>query len=144
MAVDLRIVTLSAGAIALSAVAVALVKRRKVTPEELERRRRAFVTRYRRTIEGLITDADADSIHYTYELRGIEYFASQDVHALRNRLPADPSRLIGSVSVRFEPANPANSIVLCEEWSGLPAIPELAETRSNPTKEESECKSPSI
>jgi hypothetical protein len=144
MAVDLRILTLSAGAIALSAVAVALVKRRRVTPDELERRRRAFVSAHRRTIEGLITDADADSIHYNYELRGIEYFTSQDVHALRGRLPSDPSRLIGPVSVRFEPANPANSIVLCEEWSGLPATPELPETRSNPAKEETECKSTSI
>ena len=93
--------------------------RRRVSPEELERRRRLIVNRHRRTIEGFITEANSEIIHYQYELRGVTYFASQEIKHLLDNLPPDPSRLIGPVSVRFEPNNPANSIVVCEEWSGL-------------------------
>jgi hypothetical protein len=39
-------------------------------------------------------------------------------------LPRDPGRLIGPASVKYEPANPANSIVLCEGWSGLKLVSE--------------------
>ena len=77
------------------------------------------VNRSQRTTEGLITEVSEDLIHYQYELRGVAYFASQDVSTLRERLPEDPSRLIGRASVKYDPRNPANSIVLSEDWSGL-------------------------
>ena len=35
------------------------------------------------------------------------------------QLPAEPDRLIGVVSLKYSPKNPANSILICEEWSGL-------------------------
>jgi hypothetical protein len=103
---------------------------RRLSPEERERQRRLDVNRHARTYEGLITDADRDIIHYTYEVRGVEYYTAQDVRPLRDLLPADPERLIGSVGVKFDPNNPANSIVLCEEWSGLPKIPEAIEEKT--------------
>lgn len=102
-------------------LAVYIVFQRRITPVEKERRRRAFVNRGSRTIEGLISEANADLIHFQYELRGVMYFASQDVSALHPLLPLNPERLIGAVSVKYDPRNPANSIVLCEDWSGLSA-----------------------
>lgn len=116
---DPRIVIPFALAASAAVFTVLTWLRRKVTPEELEHRRRITVNRHRRTIEGFITEADSEIIHYQYELRGVTYFASQDIKHLLDRLPPDPSKLIGPVSVRFEPKNPANSIVVCEEWSGL-------------------------
>ncbi len=113
---------LGATAVALAASVALFIKLRRISPEERERRRREAVSRNRRSIEGLLTEASDQIIHYQYDLRGVSYFTSQDVSALRDRLPADPSRLIGPVSVRYEPNNPANSIVLSEEWSGLPAL----------------------
>ena len=71
-----------------------------------------------------ITEAGPDLIHYQYELSVVTYFASQDVSALLASLPADPTRLVGAVSVKYDLKNPANSIVLCEEWSGLPVSKE--------------------
>lgn len=121
----------------LAGAAVWFVRRRRVTPEERERRRRLAVNRGRRTIEGYITEASEQIIHFQYELRGVAYFASQDVSTLRAQLPADPARLIGPASVRFEPRNPANSIVVCEEWSGLPLGPEG--TRTEEAKEKTTC-----
>jgi len=92
---------------------------RRVSPTEKERRRRLKVNRNLRTCEGLIMEAADSMLHYSYELRGVQYFASQDVSALRAFLPEDPNRWIGPANIKYEPRNPANSIALCEEWSGL-------------------------
>ena len=56
---------------------------------------------------------------YFYSVRGVEYHATQDVSDVAHILPADAWTSIGPVSVKYDPRNPANSIVLCEEWSGL-------------------------
>ena len=78
------------------------------------------VNQTQRTAEAIVTEATAELIHFQYELRGVRYFASQDVSALGPFLPADVTRLIGPVSVKYDAKNPANSIVVCEEWTGLP------------------------
>lgn len=106
--------------VVLGGATLLILWKRRLTPDERERRRRLAINRKRRTIEGFITEATSEIIHYQYALRSVEYFASQDVSSLTQFLPAEPSRLIGPVSVRFDPQNPANSIILCEEWSGLP------------------------
>ena len=113
-----------AGGVALSAgllsLAVWIVYMRRMTPAERERRRRMQVNKTQRTTEATITEATAEMIHFQYELRGVRYFASQDVSVLGAYLPEDVTRLIGPVSVKYDPRNPANSIVICEEWTGLP------------------------
>ncbi len=98
-----------------------LVVRRKPTPEELEKRRRLMVNREGRTIEGEISDADPHRLHYVYSVRGVEYAATQDIDSLLAYLPCEPSRVVGEVSVKYLRNNAANSIIVCEEWSGLPA-----------------------
>jgi hypothetical protein len=94
-------------------------RRSRVTPAERERRRRnALVAR------GKITDATLVEIQdtvlvYTYLVRGVEYTASQDVGSLIEQMPSAMGLGVGSVSVRYNSGNPANSIVLAENWSGL-------------------------
>ena len=73
---------------------------------------------------GKMGDANLLDIHdnllvYSYAVRGVEYTASQDISKLRPFLPDDVASLAGHVSVRYDARNPANSIVLAEEWSGL-------------------------
>lgn len=113
-----------AGGIAASAgllsLAIWIIYQRRMTPLERERRRRALVNKTQRTTEAIVTEATAEMIHFQYELRGVRYFASQDVSALGSYLPEDVTRLIGPVSAKYDPRNPANSIVVCEEWTGLP------------------------
>lgn len=112
------------GALSLALAAVSvflLVRTRRVTPEEKERRRRAGVNQHRRAVEGFLHEVSENSLYYHYELAGVEYSASQDVSALTGLLPGDLSTLIGPVSVKFDPRNPANSIIICEDWSGLGA-----------------------
>jgi hypothetical protein len=95
--------------------------RGRPTPEELERRRRAALQREGKMGDGEIVDVEADSasIVYSYSVAGVVYTASQDVSALQSLLPRDVMTMVGPVSVKFDPRNAANSMVLCEEWSGL-------------------------
>ena len=67
----------------------------------------------------MIKEATGDALYYSYSVGGVQYEASQDITALRDRLPAEPERLIGWSGMKYAPNNPANSILICEEWSGL-------------------------
>ena len=84
-----------------------------------ERRRRLDVHARGNMADGTVIDIRGDELYYSYTVRRIEYTAAQDVSAVRDRLPADPWVLIGPATVKYSPRNPANSIVVCEEWSGL-------------------------
>ena len=92
---------------------------RERNPERRERKRRQFVNQRGRLGDALITEASDSVIYYAYSIHGVHYTASQDVTTLREKLPPDPERLIGVVSMKYAVKNPANSILLCEEWSGL-------------------------
>ena len=93
--------------------------RRRPTPEEIERLRRLTIHRLGKVGDAQILDVEDDSIVYSYSVSGVVYTASQDTTNLEQKLPADRMSMVGPVSVKFDPRNPANSIVLCEEWSGL-------------------------
>ena len=67
----------------------------------------------------MINEVTADALYYSYSVGGVQYEASQDITALRDRLPAEPERLIGWSGMKYSSNNPADSILLCEEWSGL-------------------------
>jgi len=81
--------------------------------------RRLEVNERGRLADGYITEASESSIFYTYSVRGVEYAASQDVSMLHELIPGETERLIGPVSLKYLGANPANSIIVCEHWSGL-------------------------
>jgi hypothetical protein len=105
--------------------------RRLHDPVERERKRRLSVNARGRMGEAMITDIRDGIVYYAYEIRGVAYAASQDLTALRERLPEDPSVVIGHAALKFNPQNPANSIVLCEGWSGLRAAPEAMFARTS-------------
>jgi len=56
-------------------------------------------------------------IVYNYRIAGVTYEAAQDVTALSDLVRDVRTDL--PVQVRYEPHNPANSIVVAETWSGL-------------------------
>jgi hypothetical protein len=97
--------------------------RKRPTPQEIERQRRMAIHQEGKIGNGQIIDvvseSEAISIVYSYSIAGVVYTASQDVTDLHDKLPADRMSMVGAVSVKFVPRNPANSIVLCEEWTGL-------------------------
>jgi hypothetical protein len=105
----------------LGAIAFAVLRHRRnrITPEEAERQRRLEVNGTGKLGACDILDIDSESIVYSYLVAGVEYTASQSISALRELMPDDSMSAIGPARVKFDPRNPANSIVICEHWNGL-------------------------
>jgi hypothetical protein len=101
--------------------------RSRLSPERREQRRRLDLNAHGRLGDALLTECDDNTLYYTYQVRGVHYAASQDVSSLREQLPGSPERLGGMVNMKYAAQNPANSILLCEEWSGLRAAPRAAD-----------------
>ena len=97
-------------------------QRSRITPEERERRRRFMLVSSGKMGDADLVDFGEGSLVYSYDVRGVEYTASQDVSRLKALLPGDMASL-GVVQVKYDPHNPANSIVLAEDWSGLHSAP---------------------
>ncbi|HTP36550.1 MAG TPA: hypothetical protein VMJ75_30450 [Candidatus Acidoferrales bacterium] len=108
---------------AVLAILVALLgyrayRRSRITPEERERRRRAWLVATGKMGDATLVEVRDTLLFYSYAVRGVEYTASQDIAVLGEKAPSGYS-INGSVSVKYDARNPANSIVAAEEWSGL-------------------------
>jgi hypothetical protein len=101
MSPSAELAALAGVAAVLIALAIFIVMRVRGTPEKRERKRRLSVNRMGRLGDALITEATDAVIYYTYSIRGVQYTASQDVTALREKLPAEPERLIGIASLKY-------------------------------------------
>ena len=116
-----------------------LLRRRRRDPAERERRRRLGVNVAGRMTDGTIVDIQqtgdgasspsAKLIFYEYSVRGVTYSTAQDVSSLDEIAAGDLSRCLGSARVKYRARNPCDSIVVCEEWSGLPRSPRLTPER---------------
>jgi len=95
-------------------------KESRVPPEERERRRRAELVARGKMGDANLVELRDHMVFYSYAVRGVEYTASQDVTLLTPYLPAELSLTV-PIAVRYDPRNPANSIVVAEQWSGLRA-----------------------
>jgi hypothetical protein len=116
--------------VALAAAGVWLLRRKRPTQDELERARRRFLVQSGRLVDGMLLDvADLDAgdghtltmLIYNYRIGGVDYDCSQDVTALGGTLDPKQVRAGFPCTVRYQPGNPQNSIVVAEEWSGLRA-----------------------
>jgi hypothetical protein len=93
---------------------------RRATPADRERRRRLYVNARGRTGNATIFDFHDGVVCYNYWIGGVKYTASQEVTTLLELLPPDPGTLIANpATLKYLARNPANSIVVCEEWTGL-------------------------
>jgi hypothetical protein len=120
MRTGLELAALSGLSIALIVLALWIVLQvRERNPERREFKRRLFVNQRGRLGDALITDATDSVIYYAYSVHGVQYTASQDITTLRDQLPGEPERLIGVANMKYAVRNPANSILICEEWSGV-------------------------
>jgi len=143
----------AAGLFAVAGIGVWLWRRRPRDPLEVERNRRAHLSRVGRIVaaeileinevapEGNGASAPAPGGHskkaggaragqslsstprsvvfYTYTISGVTYETAQDVTGLEER--ACLKQLIAGqpASVKYDPANPGNSILVADDWSGL-------------------------
>jgi hypothetical protein len=105
-------------AVLLALIGFRIWKSSRVTPHERERRRREALAAHGKMGDATLLEVRDGLLFYAYLVRGVEYTASQDVSNLVQQMPADLSR-VGVVAVKYDPRNPANSIVIAEQWSGL-------------------------
>jgi hypothetical protein len=122
------------------------LRRKPEDASELERQRRAYLNRVGRIVEGQVLEvvnyqdssrqaknpglfskraavATANGkqklLYYTYSISGVTYETAQDITGLEEQ--AHLSRVIAGqpASVKYDPSNPSNSILLADDWSGL-------------------------
>ena len=98
---------------------VARYFRRTRSPEERERRRRIRLHVNGRLTEVTIFQADAGILQYGYEIGGVAYDTTQDISTLLDYLPRPAEQLLGTAVAKYDPNNPANSIIMCEHWLGF-------------------------
>ncbi len=95
--------------------------------EERERLRREHLVLHGRIIDGSVLDwseqpnsSDLGTLMYRYYISGVSYECAQDLTFLKGTaLVVDTTCLGRPASVRYDPKNPANSIIIAEGWSGL-------------------------
>jgi hypothetical protein len=132
-----------AGLGVLAAVGLYFVFRKK--PEDadaMERQRRAYLNRIGRIVEGQVVEVSGQSgvapasngsaaaalapvgappklLYYAYSISGVSYETAQDVTGLEEQ--AHLSRVVAGqhASVKYDPSNPSNSILLADDWCGL-------------------------
>jgi hypothetical protein len=125
-----------AGGVALGAFAVWLLLRKRPSAEERERERRRFLVQSGRLVDGMlldVTEVEAEDgraltmLIYSYRIGGVDYECSQDLTDIRGVVDSGQVRAGFPCSVRYQPGNPQNSIVVAESWTGLrggiPVIP---------------------
>jgi hypothetical protein len=116
------------GGVAFGIAGYALLRRRSKSAATVERERRDLLGEIGRITDGTVLDVQelvedpqrpATLLIYHYDVAGVSYEASQDVTYLRQWINLQSCRLGVPTSVRYDPANPVNSMVVSERWSGL-------------------------
>ena len=128
-----------AGALLLLVVGLLLACRRRKTPEDRERERRQRISQHGRITDGNILDVQevelngrgwAQMLIFQYDVAGVTYEASQDVNHQRQFIDLYSCRLGLLASVKYDPHNPGDSLVISETWSGLRKPPICVRPRS--------------
>jgi hypothetical protein len=122
------------------------LRRKPEDESEIERQRRAYLNRVGRIVEGQVLEVvnyqntsqqiknsgrfskrtvaspangKQKLLYYTYSISGVTYETAQDITGLEEQ--AHLGRVIAGqpASVKYDPSNPSNSILVADDWSGL-------------------------
>ncbi len=125
------------------------VLRKPESPEDEEKRRRSQLNQVGRIVEGLVVELVESQggsapeaaptmfsrrngaspvaggnglrrlVRYSYSIAGVTYETAQDVTGLEERLCLERIASGQPASVKYDPSNPSNSILVADDWSGL-------------------------
>lgn len=136
----------TAAAGAAAALLIYWLRRRPDSPDDIERQRRAFLNKIGRICEGQVIEmveragaSDSSSparrigqkrispgnavgrklLCYSYSISGVTYETAQDITGLEQRVRFDRLAAGQPASVKYDPSNPSNSILIADDWSGL-------------------------
>ena len=114
----------------LTALTLWYTLRKRPTAEELERARRLFLVQSGRIVDGMLLDVcevqavdgrTLTMLLFSYRNGGVDYECSQDITDMPGVVDVTQIRAGFPCSIRYQPGNPKNSIVIAEHWSGLRA-----------------------
>lgn len=122
-----RLVTAAVITCAAVGAAYSWARSGRKTPEQQEVGRRQRINEFGRITDGTVIDAHevrqgegfAQLLVYQYDVGGVSYEASQDVTHLRQFIDLHTCRIGLPASVKYDPHNHGNSIVIAEGWTGL-------------------------
>ena len=123
-----RLYSLVLGSVGIVLALYFLLRRKPKSAEELERQRREWLDSVGRITDGTVIDVhelpfenqrSSTMLIYQYDVAGVSYEASQDVTYLRQWVNLHSCRLGLPTSVKYDPQNPGNSLVVSERWMGL-------------------------
>jgi Protein of unknown function (DUF3592) len=129
---------------AISLIAYAFI-RPAVDSEQAERKRRLHLNQIGRIAEGQIVElmenaaesplvkkklfgahsrplADNRTRHlvsYSYAISGVTYHTAQDITGLESQVHLDKLVAGQPASIKYDPSNPTDSILVADDWSGL-------------------------
>ncbi len=110
-------------ALAAGALGVGIALKRRKTPEEKERQRRLLINARGRITEGsLVQQLEQGGrrlLCFQYSVAQVTYNAAQDITTLSHAVHLEGVCDGMPARVKYDPQNPSNSIVICENWSGL-------------------------
>jgi hypothetical protein len=88
----------------------------EVSPEQAKERGPAIFRRAAKSVPG---DGRRRLVCYSYSISGVSYETAQDITKIEVRTNQD--RLIPGrpASIKYDPSNPGDSILLTDDWSGL-------------------------
>lgn len=116
------------GGAGLFFAAAAWSRSRRKTPDQIEHERRMRISEVGRITDGTVIDVnemqtngsgELQLLIYHYDVAGVSYEASQDVSSLRHMVDLHSCRAGLMTSIKYDPNNPGNSIVISESWTGL-------------------------
>jgi hypothetical protein len=143
---DLK-VALGMGAAAVVAIAMVAYAFFRPTeePVNLERKRRLQLNQIGRIAEGQVVDLVENPpdepapqrklfgsrtppvvdnrprhlVSYSYAISGVTYHTAQDITGLESQIKFERLVTGQPASIKYDPANPTDSIIVADDWSGL-------------------------
>ncbi|MGH9774018.1 MAG: DUF3592 domain-containing protein [Candidatus Acidiferrales bacterium] len=131
----------------VAAVIFFLFRRKPEDPDAIERERRLRINKIGRIVDGTILeiletprpprierrgwfrprnpDPAPNSngvkklLYYSYSISGVTYETAQDISGFEERICLDRVMSGQAASVKYDPSNPSNSILIADDWSGL-------------------------
>ena len=58
-------------------------------------------------------------VSYSYAISGVTYHTAQDITGLESQIKFERLVTGQPASIKYDPANPTDSIIVADDWSGL-------------------------